>query len=86
MEKNDWDAVAFLVTEYCQLDDVGNVLHTTVFASVTENEVGTRQLHVLPHVRDANQNDNEYCPPTTALAKLRLIDTLGALLVCIHPA
>ena len=59
-EKNDCDAVAFLVTEYCQLADVGNVLHTTVFASVTVNEFGTRHVHVFPQARDANQNDNEY--------------------------
>ena len=57
-EKNDCDAVAFLVTEYCQLADVGNVLHTTVFASVTVNEFGVR--HAYEHERVANQNDNEY--------------------------
>ena len=59
-EKNDCDAVAFLVTEYCQLADVGNVLHTAVFASVTVNKFGVRHDHVFPQTRIANQNDNEY--------------------------
>ena len=61
-EKKDCDAVAFLVTEYCQLTDVGNVLHTTVLASVTVNEFGVRHDAVLPvpQARIANQNDNEY--------------------------
>ena len=59
-EKKDCDAVAFLVTEYCQLADVGNVLHTTVFASVTVNELGTRHDNIFPQARVANQNDNEY--------------------------
>ena len=76
-EKNVCDTVAFLVTEYCQLADVGKVLHTTVLASVTVNEFGVRHDHVFPQARVANQNDNEYWPPTTALAKLRVIDTLS---------
>ena len=60
-EKNDCDAVAFLVTEYCQLADVGNVLHTTAFASVTVNELGVRHdKAAFPQARVANQNDNEY--------------------------